>query len=169
MERPRRPYRRGRSGRFVFLAVTVAVLVAATTAAAAPTRTEYVQSLEAICKPETVATRRAMKGARADVRAERLVAAAGKFARATSIFGITLKQIAAVPRPPTDEAKLTKWFGYLQRQQSYLERITAQLRAERAIKAQRLVARFIHNGNLSNYVVIAFGFHYCSFQFSRYG
>ena len=39
----------------------------------------------------------------------------------------------------------------------------------RAIPAQRLTARFIHNGNLANNTVIAFGFNYCSFKFSRYG
>ena len=40
---------------------------------------------------------------------------------------------------------------------------------ENAIKAQRLTARFIHNGNLANNVVLAFGFDWCSFKFSRYG
>ena len=52
---------------------------------------------------------------------------------------------------------------------AYLQQITAQLRAGQAIKAQRLTARFIHNGNLANNVVLAFGFDYCSFKFSRYG
>ncbi len=55
------------------------------------------------------------------------------------------------------------------RQESYLKQITAQLQAGHAIKAQRLTARFIHNGNLANNVVLAFGFDYCSFKFSRYG
>jgi hypothetical protein len=39
----------------------------------------------------------------------------------------------------------------------------------RTIKAQRLTARFIHNGNLANNDTLAFGFDYCSFKFSRYG
>jgi hypothetical protein len=147
-----------------------ALLVSATAAAAeAPTREEYVAQLERVCKPDAEATQRAMKGARADIRAERLVLAAGKFAQATSIFGATLKQIAAVPRPAADTAKLGKWFGYLKAQESYLSQITAQLRADHAIQAQRLTARFIHNGNLANNVVLAFGFDSCSFKFSRYG
>ncbi len=37
------------------------------------------------------------------------------------------------------------------------------------IKAQRLTARFIENGNLANNVTLAFGFNYCSFKFIRYG
>jgi hypothetical protein len=148
-----------------------ALLVGATTAVAAeaPTREEYVAQLEAVCKPDAEATQKAMKGARADVRAERLKVAAGKFAKAASIFGGTVKEISAAPRPPADAAKLDKWFGYLKAQESYLRQIVAKLRADDPIKAQRLTARFIHNGNLANNTVLAFGFDYCSFKFSRYG
>jgi hypothetical protein len=137
--------------------------------AEAPTRDEYVTRLERACKPDAEATQRAMKGARADIRAERLSLAAGKFAQATRIFGSTVKEIAALPRPPGDTAKLSKWFGYLKKQEAYLRQITAQLRADHPIQAQRLTARFIHNGNLANNVVLAFGFNYCSFRFSRFG
>lgn len=134
-----------------------------------PTRDEYVSRLEGVCKPDAEATQRAMKGARSDVKAERLGVAAGKFAKATRIFGSTVKKIAPVPRPPADKEKLEKWFEDLNKQASYLGQITAQLRANQAIKAQRLIARFIHSGNLANNVVLAFGFNYCSFKFSRYG
>lgn len=153
----------------------VLVLVAATTwtavagAEEAPTRDEYVDRLEAICKPDALATQRAMKGARGDIQHERLRVAAPKFAKAASIFGSTVKQIAAVSRPPADRERLRKWFGYLGQQEDYLVKITAKLRAEEAIAAQRLTARFIHNGNLANNVVLAFGFEYCSFKFSRFG
>ncbi|HWO83741.1 MAG TPA: hypothetical protein VNM38_08130 [Solirubrobacterales bacterium] len=148
----------------------LALLAAGSVAAAeAPTRDEYVSQLEKICKPDALATQRVMKGARVDVRKERLEAAAGKFAKATMIFGGTVKQIGAVPRPSADTPKLLKWFGYLDKQKDYLRQITAKLRAGDGIKAQRLTARFIHNGNLANNVVLAFGFDYCSFKFSRYG
>jgi hypothetical protein len=151
-------------------AVLATFIVAATAAAAeAPTRDEYVARLEGICRPDAEATREAMKGARRDIRSERLAVAGGKFARASSIFGSTVKRIAAVPRPPPDAAKLSRWFGYLKNQESYLEQIAGQLRHDHAIRAQRLTARFIHNGNLANNVVLAFGFDYCSFKFSRYG
>lgn len=138
-------------------------------AAPAPTRLEYVSRLEQICKPDALATQRAMKGARSDVRQERFAAAAGKFAHATTIFGGTVSRIAAVPRPSADATRLSKWFGYLKRQEAYLQEITVALKAKQGIKAQRLTARFIHNGNLANNVVLAFGFNYCSFKFSRYG
>lgn len=152
------------------LFLAVALLAAASAPAAeAPTRDEYVERLEAICKPDAEATQRAMQGARGDVRAERLAVAARKFAKATAIFGGTVKQISAVPRPSADTDRLAKWFTYLNRQKSYLGQITAQLRQDHGIKAQRLTARFIHTGNLANNVVLAFGFNWCSFKFSRYG
>ena len=161
----------GRRRRWIAAVVGAALLATAVTAVAAeaPTREEYVTRLEKACKPDAEATQRAMRGARGDIRAERLAEAAEKFAAATSIFGSTVKTIAPVSRPPADAVKLGKWFGFLNAQEAYLKQITAQLRAEHAIKAQRLTARFIHNGNLANNVVLAFGFDYCSFKFSRYG
>jgi hypothetical protein len=150
------------------LAVALAVGPGAA-GATALTRDEYVDQLETICKPDALATQRAMAGARSDVQAERLRVAAPKFAKAASIFGSTVKKISAVPRPPADRERLKKWFGYLNRQEHYLLKITVKLRADEAIQAQRLTARFIHNGNLANNVVLAFGFEYCSFKFSRYG
>lgn len=146
-----------------------ALAAAAAPAAEAPTRDEYVDRLEKVCKPDALATQQAMKGARADVRAERYDVAAQKFAKALSIFGSTVKQISAVPRPAADTERLKKWFTYLKRQESYLRQIVTEYRQDHAIKAGRLTARFIHSGNLANNVVLAFGFEWCSFKFSRYG
>jgi hypothetical protein len=163
----------GRAWRVVPLLALAIVLGVVAAAAAAegegPGRTEYVAQLEGICKPRAEATQVAMHGAKADLKAERLAVAAIKFGKASKIFGGTVKKISAVPRPPTDAAKLGTWFTYLNRQETYLQQITSQLRAGRAISAQRLTARFIHNGNLANNTVIAFDFNYCSFKFSRYG
>ncbi|HEX6455880.1 MAG TPA: hypothetical protein VF009_05110 [Solirubrobacterales bacterium] len=151
-------------------ALLVALLAAAIAVAAeGPTRAEYVTHLEGICKPRELATERAVKGVRDDLRNERLAVAATKFGKAARIFGATVRLLKPVPRPPADVAKLKKWFFYLDRQEAYLQEITAQLRQGHAIRAQRLVARFIHNGNLANNVVIGFGFDYCSFKFSRFG
>jgi hypothetical protein len=150
-------------------ALAVGLGYAGTAAAGAPTRDEYVDQLEAMCKPHALATQRVMTGSRSDIQRERLRAAAPKFAKAASIFSSTVKEISAVPRPPADRERLKKWFGYLGQQERYLAKITAKLRADEAIAAQRLTARFIHNGNLANNVVLAFGFEYCSFKFSRFG
>jgi hypothetical protein len=134
------------------------------------TRDEYVQRLEGMCKPRAEATQVAMKGVRKDVRyPKRLPIAVGKFAKGARIFGGTIEKIAKVPQPIADVGRLKEWFTYLNRQEQYLLEITDQLRMSHTIRAQRLTSRFIHNGNLANNVVLAFGFDYCSFKFARYG
>ena len=42
-------------------------------------------------------------------------------------------------------------------------------RAGHTIKAQRPTARFIHNGNLGNPLMLALDFDHCGFKFSRCG
>jgi hypothetical protein len=143
-------------------------LGAIASAAGGPTRSEYVGRLEAICKPRAEATARTMEGVRTDVRKRRYGVAAGKFDAAGRIFRATVGAISAVPRPSDDAATLTKWFSHLRRQQRYLQEISAELRAGEAIKAQHLTAAFIHSGNQANDVVLAYGFDYCRFKFSRF-
>jgi hypothetical protein len=158
-----------RVGRLV-AAASLAAIALSTSAGAdsAPDRAEYVSRLEAVCKPGVEATQRAVRGVRSDIKAERLGVAAGKLASAARIFDGTVGTISAVPRPPADAAQLTKWFGYLRLQESYLARAAAALRAERIVPYQHNAVRFVHNGNLANDVVIAFGFNYCRFKFSRF-
>lgn len=133
-----------------------------------PDRAAYVSHLESICKPGVEATQRAVRGVRSDIQAERLAVAAGKLGSATRIFDGTVAEITSVPRPPLDQAQLAKWFRYLRLQESYLGKAAAALRAQRIVQYQHHAVRFVHNGNLANDVVIAFGFSYCRFKFSRF-
>ena len=155
-------------------AVSLAMLVLPTlvltapAGAESPDRAEYVSSLEGVCKPGVEATQRAVRGLRSDITAERLSVAARKLSRAARIFDGTVREITPVPRPPLDATQLSKWFGYLRLQESYLAKAAAALRAERIVQYQRNAVRFVHTGNLANDVVIAFGFDYCRFKFSRF-
>ncbi len=137
--------------------------------ATAPNRVEYVSSLEKICRPGSDETVKAMGNARKDLKDGNISVAAHKFERAQKIYRRTLKTIAAVPRPTADTQRLKAWFGYLNRQQDFLSEIIDNLKAGRTIKAQHLIADFIHTGNLANNEVLAFGFNYCSFKPTRYG
>ncbi len=163
----------GRTGRTWWLVVAAIVLVAVSVAAAAsaegePTRTEYVARLEQICKPGSDATERAVHGVRADVRAERLAVAAGKFARAERIFKNTVRSISVVPRPAADRATLSRWFTALGREEVYLGQMVKVLRADDVAGFERVSARFIHEGNRANNAVVSFGFNYCSFKPTRF-
>lgn len=136
--------------------------------AESPARPEYVARLEAICKPRSQATQRAVRGMRADVRAERLRVAAAKLTRARRIFARTVRLIARVPRPAADRATLARWFTALGREKVYLGRIVVSLRSENVARFQRVSADFIHQGNKANNVVVSFGFNYCAFKPARF-
>jgi len=151
----------------------IALLVASVfagiaSADAAPTRAEYVTALERICKPGSDATERAVSGVRADVRAERLAVAAGKFARAERIFKGTVRSISSVPRPTADRPTLSRWFAALGHEEVYLGQMVKVLRADDVAGFERVSARFIHEGNRANNAVISFGFNYCSFKPTRF-
>jgi hypothetical protein len=150
----------------LLLALSVAVAVAG--AAEEPTRTEYVAQLEQLCKPGSDATARAVRGMRADVRAERFAVAAGKFARAQRIFGKTVSSISTVPRPGADAATLKRWFAALGKEETYLGQIVKSLRADDLARFERVSADFIHEGNRANNAVVSFGFNYCAFKPARF-
>jgi hypothetical protein len=152
------------------LVAIAAFLGAPLVASAAPqlTRGEYVRQLEAICRPGSEATQRAVRGFRADIRHERLRLAASKFLKAKRIFAHTVGLISPVPRPAADRATLTRWFTALNRETIYLGKTAAALRAEDIARFQRVSAEFIHEGNKANNVVVSFGFTYCSFKPSRF-
>lgn len=164
--------RRSRRGARLGAAVATLLLVAGIAAGAAtaggPTRAEYVTHLEQICKPGSDATERAVRGVRADVRAERLAVAGGKFARAERIFAGTVRSISTVPRPPADRATLKRWFAALAQEKVYLGQMVKVLRADDVAGFERVSARFIHEGNRANNAVVSFGFDYCSFKPSRF-
>jgi hypothetical protein len=150
------------------LALCLTLPALAAEAAEAPTRAEYVERLEGICKPRSEETQRAVRGMRADVRAERLRVAARKFAHAEKIFARTVSSIKVVPRPVADRPTLARWFDALAKEQVYLGRIVASLRAEDLARFQRVSADFIHQGNKANNVVVSFGFDYCAFKPTRF-
>lgn len=136
--------------------------------APAPTRSEYVAKLEGICKPRALATKRAVKGMRADLRAERLSIAASKFAQASRYFAASVREISTQPRPPEDRATLARWFHYLGEEESNLRLIVAVLRADNPVAFQHASARFVRSGERADDAVLAFGFDFCYFKLSRF-
>ncbi len=141
---------------------------AAFAATPAEERETYVAQVEPICKTNTKANEKIFKGVRKLVRQGKLKLAAGHFARAAAAFGKATDEIAAVPQPPADAARLTKWIGLLRKEKSLLGQIGGALRAGKKAKAQRLSVKLTHNGNVANNTVLAFEFHYCRIDSSRF-
>lgn len=150
------------------LLLALGLVVPAAAAAEAPTRPEYVAQLEQICKPESEATQRAVRGMSSDIRSERLRLAASKFAKARRIFAHTVSLISAVPRPPADRPTLSRWFAALGRETDYLGRTADALRAEDIARFQRVSGQFFQQGSKANNIVVSFGFNYCTFKTSRF-
>jgi hypothetical protein len=133
--------------------------------AAEITRDEYVAKVEPICKAQIEeANKRIFKGAEAEVNAGELKKASKHFTRGVVAFNKAIKRIQAVPQPTEDEAKLTKWIGYLKVESSYIGKIGKALAADKKHKAESLSARLEHNRKLGNNSVLAFGFNYCRIE-----
>lgn len=153
------------------LALAVALLVAVPVALAAeePTRDEYVAKVEPICKKNTEANSRILEGVKDQVtKKDELVPAGKRFVQASGALGKTIAQIAAVPQPSEDTAKLTKWIGYLKQEKTYLQKIGKALKAKDKYHAQKLAVQLNDNNKHANNTVISFGFKECRIDSSRF-
>jgi hypothetical protein len=164
----------GRSSKLVVSAAAALLVVAACAATALAvtspdqTREGYVAQVEPICKTNTKANERILAGAEKKVKKGQLKVAAGQFTQAAAAFGKAVKQIAAVPQPVADQAKLAKWLGYLEGETKLLSEIGKALKAGNKARAQTLSVRLTHNGNLANNAVLGFEFNYCLIDSSRF-
>lgn len=155
------------------IAVTaiVAMLIVAGTAQAAeggPSRDEYVALVEPICEANTAANDRILRNVRDKVRNDKLNAAGNQFIRASDAFRRTVGEIAAVPRPPADDARLIRWFGFLEIVAANLRHLGKALLDGDKIKAAHESVRVERSGNAANNVGFVFGFVYCRITPSRF-
>jgi hypothetical protein len=150
------------------LAIAALALVTSLAAAAEVTRDSYREAVEPICQANAQANERILAGVRSEVKAGKLGPAAAQFARAATALKKTQRQLTAVPQPPADAAKLTKWLGSVALEVSLFERIAVQLRAGQKGAAERTVSKLTSNADQANNQVIPFEFHYCRFEPSRF-
>jgi hypothetical protein len=150
---------RGRSR--TVAAAAVLCLGLAAVARADVTRADYVAQVEPICKANTDANERILKGAKSRAKRGKTKAAAGQFSRAAGAFADTVSQLRAVPQPPDDAAVLQSWLGYLDKETLYLGRIAADLRRDQLNRAQADALQLKRNADIANDTVISFGFNYC--------
>jgi len=151
------------------LTLIAALLVAAPLALAEElTREQYVAQLEPICKRNTTANTRILKGVKQQVQKGKLAPAGRRFIRASRALGRSIGQMAKVPRPAADAAKLGKWFGYLKRERVFLLKIGKALKAGKRGLAQNLAVKLNKNNDRANDTVILFGFKQCRIESSRF-
>ncbi len=148
--------------------VLTAALGVPLASAAELTRDEYVARVEPICKVNVEANVKIFKGAKEEVKSGELKKGSTHFFRAASALDKTIKQLAAVPQPAADAAKLSKWLGYLQTESGYFTKIGQALASGNKYKAQNLSVKLNRNSNLANNTVLPFGFNYCRIDSSRF-
>ena len=126
-----------------------------------PTREDYVAAVEPICKRSGEVSARILEGVRAKVKAGELEVAASQFSRAAQTLQKALGRLQAVPRPPGDEVRLTKWLDHLKTGVELLRSVAEKLRAGDKAGAQRMAVRLSHNATVADNQVLGFGFQHC--------
>jgi hypothetical protein len=151
-------------------AVAVALAAAVPLAGAAElSREEYGARVEPICKRNVQANKRIFKGAKQQVKAGKLKPASKHFFRAARAFAKTIRQVAAVPQPSADEARLGKWLAYLRVEKNLIEKVGRALASNDKHRAESYSESLNHNSNKANNTVLGFGFDYCRIDSSRFG
>lgn len=150
-----------------FVAVLV-LLGAVPSPAAEVNREEYVKAVEPICKANTEANEKILKGVRAEVRAGKLDSASKKFFAAARALKRTRAQLLAVPKPSADAVRLTKWLGYVKTEVRLFEAVGRKLAKGESTSAQKMVVRLVSNARQANNQVLDFEFRYCRFQPSKF-
>jgi hypothetical protein len=147
----------------------VAMLLAAVPAPAAElSPQEYKEQVEPICKEDTEANEKILKGVRQKVKSGKLDAAAKQFSRAAKALKHARAQLLQVPKPSEDAARLTKWLGYVKTEVGLFESVSRKLASGQANSAQKMVVRLINNARLANNQVLDYQFRYCRLQPSKF-
>ena len=156
-------------GKFIFSLVAAAALLGAVPASATEAeRDAYKDAVEPICKANTEANEKILKGVRAKVKAGKYDAAARQFLGAAKALKKTRAQLLAVPKPPEDATRLTKWLGYVKTEVQLFESIASKLKKDEVTAAQKMVVRLVSNARQANNQVLDYEFRYCRFQPSKF-
>jgi hypothetical protein len=137
-------------------------------AGSTPTRDEFVDRAEAICKTETENHEGVLDGVEAMTKAGRLAAAAGRVQGAAAALREAVSELAATPRPPADAARISRWLTLAKRSNGLLGEMAAALREGKRDRAQRLARQLLAETKRANAVVVGFQFYYCRLNPARF-
>lgn len=146
-----------------------AVALPATALEGEDPRAEYAERAEPVCKRNVLANKRIFKNTRKLVKKGKLKRASRDFFRASRAFGKTIRQLAKIPRPSADRARLGKWFGLLRDEKKLIQKIGRALAAGNKRRAESYSVDLNRNSNRANNTVLVFGFDYCRIEPSRFG
>ena len=154
--------------RSALLAALAALMLLAVPAFAAETRDEYKTEVEPICKTNKQESEKFLKGVKTMVKQDKLKQAGTAFANAGAALESAEKQLAAVPPPAADSAKITKWLSDIKGEAALMKTIAAKFKAGNKAKGSSLSVKLTHNATVANNLVIAFQFNYCKIDPSKF-
>ncbi len=152
----------------ISLAAVVALVGAVPSPAAEATPETYKAEVEPICKVNTKANEKILKGVRQKVKAGKLDAAAKQFRAAAKALKKARAQLLKVPKPAEDATRLTKWLGYVKTEAQLFETTARKLSNEEETAAQKMVVRLISTAKQANNQVLDYEFRYCRLQPSKF-
>jgi hypothetical protein len=150
------------------LVVMASLLAAVPTSAAEATRESYTEAVEPICKANTEANEKILKGVRGKVKSGQLDAASKQFSTAAKALKKARTQLLAVPKPSEDAARLTKWLSYVKTEVTLFESVATKLKKDEVTAAQKMVVRLVSNARQANNQVLDYEFRYCRLQPSKF-
>jgi hypothetical protein len=136
--------------------------------AAETNRDEYKDAVEPICQKNKQESEKFLKGVKSLVKKDKLKPAGTDFSKAAGALEKAEKQLAAVPQPTADEAKLGKWLTDIKGEVKLMREIASKFKAGNKSKGTSLVVKLEHNATTANNLVIAFQFNYCKIDPSKF-
>jgi hypothetical protein len=149
-------------------AAAALMLLAVPAFAAETTRDEYKAQVEPICKTNKSASKRILTGVEKLVRHNKLKPAGQRFSRAAAALQKAERQLAAVPQPPEDSARLRRWLSGIKGEVSLMRRIAAKFKHGNKSKGSSLVVKLKNNAKKTNNLVIVYQFRYCKIDPSEF-
>ena len=154
--------------RALALCLAAFMAFAAVPAIANETREEYKADVEPICKTNKQASDKYLKGVSKLVKEDKLKPAGQAFAKAAKALEEAHKDLAAVPQPAADSAKLTKWLKEIKAEAALMKTISAKFMQGNKSKATSLAVKLQNNAKKANNQVVLFSFNYCKIDPAKY-
>jgi hypothetical protein len=149
-------------------ALALAFAIVSVAAAEGSPRDEYKEKVEPICKTDKSASKRILTGVEKLVRHNKLKPAGQRFSRAAAALQKAERQLAAVPQPPEDSARLRRWLSGIKGEVSLMRRIAAKFKHGNKSKGSSLVVKLKNNAKKTNNLVIVYQFRYCKIDPSEF-
>jgi hypothetical protein len=129
---------------------------------------EYKERVEPICKTNTEANERTLKGVRSEVKAGKLKPASRQVFSAAKALKRTRAQLVVIPKPAEDAARLTKWLDKAKVEAEMLEATGTRLANGEKNAAVKMVLRLENNAKQANNLVLDYEFRYCRFNPAKF-